>query len=45
MNIKDKSQDYTLPVHTCRGKHADIFPKNIFCAIVGPAGSGKANLL
>ncbi len=26
-------------------KHADIFPKNIFCVIAGSTGSGKTNLM
>ena len=37
--------NYSVLLDACRGNHADIFPKDIHCAIVGSAGSGKTNLL
>jgi len=44
MEIKDRTKDYKIQQNNC-GKHAAIFPKNIFCVISGSTGSGKTNLL
>ena len=42
--VRDYTKDYKIEPTGC-GKHADIFPKNIFCVIAGATGSGKTNLL
>ena len=43
MDIIDYSKKFDAPI-SCK-KHADFFPKNIFCIIAGSTGSGKTNLL
>ena len=43
MQVVDYSKKYELPKQC--GKHAEIFPKNIFCVIAGATGCGKTNLM
>ena len=43
MQVVDYSKKYELPKY--RGKHAEIFPRNIFCVITRAPGSGKTNLM
>ena len=44
MEIEDFTKKIYIPKGT-HGKHAVIFPKNIFCVIAGFTGSGKTNLM
>ena len=43
MQVVDYSKKYELPKQC--GKHAEIFPKKIFCVIAGATGCGKTNLM
>ena len=43
MQVVDYSKKYELPKQC--GKHAGIFPKNIFSIISGSTGCGKTNLM
>jgi len=44
MDIIDFTKKFNTPQNTS-GKHAVIFPKNIFCIIAGSTGCGKTNLM
>src|SRR5579863_6043861 len=44
MEITDYTKDFNTP-QSKSGRHATIFPKNIFCVIAGSTGSGKTNLM
>ena len=44
MEISDYTKEFKVPHNKC-GTHAAIFPKSIFCVIVGATGSGKTNLM
>ena len=43
MQVIDFWKKYEIP-KGC-GNHAEIFPKNMFCVIVGATGCGKTNLM
>ena len=44
MQIADYSRKYNIP-KDLKGRHAIIFPKNIFCIISGATGCGKTNFM
>src|SRR5579863_3114964 len=44
MEITDYTKEFNIPQSKC-GRHAPIFPRNIFCVIGGSTGSGKTNLM
>jgi hypothetical protein len=43
MSVIDYSKYFEEPMNYA--KHADFFPKNIFCVISGATGSGKTNIM
>lgn len=45
MEIIDYSKKFNAGQNPHCKKHADIFPKTIFCIIAGSTGSGKTNLM
>ena len=44
MEVIDYSKKFDVPTTECE-RHAEFFPKNIFCVIAGATGSGKTNLM
>src|SRR5579863_8876591 len=44
MEITDYTKEFNILQRKC-GRHAPIFPTNIFCVLGGATGSGKSNLM